>query len=256
MRASGRAKLPSATSRAGRDARRSRRFDTAALLMALVVGLTTAPALAAPPAAPGMAGSASGGQGASAPSPHDRSLAGHVLISGSAALYVPTGHLDARTHQHDKMGAGPAFALDLGFGAVDNLVVGAWGQYAFVGAGSVCRNCTTSTIAAGGFAAYHLLATGRFDPWASAGLGYRMTSIGKGVVTPTLEYSGFEWLRLRLGADWYAFDQVGFGGFVELDGGTYTKKTEGPLTYPDFKNSDAHWALLAGVSVAFDSFGR
>lgn len=236
----------------------------------LLVGLIASPAAAAPPSAapppaePGISATPSGSMSATpeghpeagTPSPHDRSLAGHVLISGSAALYVPGGHLDETTFQHDRTGAGPAFALDLGFGATGNLVVGAWGQYAFAGGGGLCDNCTTSTIAAGGFAAYHLRATGHFDPWASAGLGYRATSIGKGVVAPTLEYSGLEWLRLRLGANWYALDKLGFGGFVEFDGGTYTRQIEGSLTNPDFKNRDAHWALLAGVTVAFDSFGR
>lgn len=238
----------------------------------LLVGLFATPAAALPRPAPpsashaGAAGTSAPASGTSAtgdearrhptPAPRANSLAGHVLISGSAALYVPTGRLDESTYQREKMGAGPGFALDLGFGVAGNLVVGAWGQYAFVSAGSVCGDCTTSTIAAGGFAAYHLLATGRFDPWISGGLGYRTTSIGKGVVQPTIAYSGFEWLRLRLGADWYAFDKLGFGGFVELDGGTYQSQTEGSLVNPDFDNSAPHWALLAGASVAFDSFGR
>jgi hypothetical protein len=227
----------------------------------LLVGLLASPAAASPPAVwharPGTTatpGDSAGHQ--STPAPRDNTLAGRVLISGSAALFVPTGHLDESTHQRERMGAGPGFALDLGFGVAGNLVVGAWGQYAFVGPGTGCHDCATSTIAAGGFAAYHLRANGSFDPWASAGLGYRTTSIGKGVVAPTTAYSGFEWLRVRLGADWYALDKVGFGGFVELDGGTYTRKTEGSLTNPDFTNSAPHWALLAGASVAFDSFGR
>ncbi len=220
----------------------------------LLIALFASPAAATPMAVPApTAGTVGHG---TTPVPHDTTLAGHVLISGSAALYVPTGHLDEGTYQREKMGAGPAFALDLGFGAYRNLVVGAWGQYAFVGPGNVCSDCTTSTIAAGAFAAYHLYATGRFDPWAAAGLGYRVTSIGKGVVAPTLEYSGFEWLRLRLGANWYTLGKLGVGGFVELDGGTFTSKTKGALTYSDFKNSDPHWALLAGLSIDFDSFGR
>jgi len=239
---------------------------TALLLAGLLVSLTAAsPAAGAPPASPPAASHTRGNTSAtpddgvrhqSTPAPRDHTLAGRVLLSGSAALFVPTGNLDESTHQRDRMGAGPGFALDLGFGVVGNLVVGAWGQYAFVGPGTGCHDCATSTIAAGGFAAYHLEANGSFDPWASAGLGYRTTSIGKGVAAPTTAYSGFEWLRLRLGADWYGVDRVGFGGFVELDGGTYTRKTEGSLANPDFKNSDPHWALLAGASVAFDSFGR
>ncbi len=231
----------------------------------LLVGLIASPAVAQP----GPAASQAAAQPAPAatadtapaaphhtPEPHDNSLSGHVLIAGSAALYIPTGRLDQATNQRNAMGVGPGFALDLGFGVAGNLVVGAWGQYAYVGAGTVCRDCSTSTIASGLSVAYHLYATGAFDPWAGAGLGYRVTSIGTGVVAPTTTYSGFEWLRLRLGANWYAFDKVGFGGFVELDGGTYGRKTQGPLTDQNFKNNAAHLALLAGVSIAFDSFGR
>lgn len=232
----------------------------------LLVGLAASPAAAQPTTPAGStsatpSGSTSATPGddaprAATPAPRDNSLAGHVQIAGSAALFVPTGHLDKGAHQRDAMGLGPGFGLDLGFGVAGNLMVGAWGQYASLGAGNRCTDCTTSTVAAGLFAGYHLSALGPFDPWASAGLGYRVTSIGTAVVEPTTTYSGFEWLRLQLGADWYALDKLGFGGFVEIDGGTYSRKSQGQLTDSAFKNSAPHWALLAGLHIAFDSFGR
>jgi hypothetical protein len=210
------------------------RFSTALSVAALLVG---APRVAhaqssAPPAAP--------------PEPYD-TLSGHVAVSASAALAVPLGSLDASTPQSRLLGVGPGFGLELGYGVSHSLMVGLWGQYASFGAGSDCSSCSTRSLAGGPFVAYHLVQGVRFDPWMSAGLGYRADTISMG--GSSVSYSGIEWLRLEVGGDWYASSQLGVGPFLELDTGAFTSRpanTDGAL----------NWHFLAGARVTFDLPGK
>ncbi|MBK7581414.1 MAG: hypothetical protein IPI67_14525 [Myxococcales bacterium] len=176
-------------------------------------------------------------------------LAGHFQLSPSAGVAVPFGKLEAKAPQTDAMGSGWAFGLDAAYGLSRTVAVGAFGQHLRLGNSTNCADCKTQSTAFGAFVRYHLVQGVRFDPWMSAGLGYRTTKIsGFGA---DVTYSGIEWLRLAVGGDWYAFDKVGFGPYLELDMGYYSSRSSG-----DLGAAAAHWNFLTGVRVTLDLPGK
>lgn len=189
---------------------------------------------------------AQGSASTSADEPND-TLAGHFSLSPSVAVAVPFGHLDAATTQSRLLGVGPAFGVELGYGVSHNVMIGLWGQLLRLGSGSACSNCSTQSLAAGPFIAYHLVQGVRFDPWMSAGLGYRADSVTVGGTS--VSYSGIEWARLELGGDWYALPQLGVGPFLQLETGWFSQ-------HPAGSNGALHWHFLAGARVTFDLPGK
>ncbi|MFO0570214.1 MAG: hypothetical protein U0263_31520 [Polyangiaceae bacterium] len=176
-------------------------------------------------------------------------LSGHLSLSPSVGVALPFGALEVDAPQTDAMGAGWAFGLEAAYGLSRTVAVGAWGQHLRLGEGDQCRGCDTQSTAFGAFVRYHLVQGVRFDPWMSAGLGYRMTKISGG--TQDVTYSGIEWLRLAVGGDWYAFDKVGFGPYLELDMGYFSDRSAG-----EFGKAAQHWTFLTGARVTLDLPGK
>jgi uncharacterized protein involved in copper resistance len=177
-------------------------------------------------------------------------LGGHFSVAGSAGLAVPFGELQQNAAASHLMGVGWGFGAELGYGVSRSVVIGAWGQALSLGAGSSCSGCKTTSFAAGPFVRYHLVQGTRFDPWMSAGLGFRSTKIA-GAPGGDLSYSGLEWLRLRVGGDWYAFSNFGFGPYMELDAGHYLSRpsqTSG--------NASAHLSFNVGLRLIVDLPGK
>jgi hypothetical protein len=176
-------------------------------------------------------------------------LTGHLQLSPSAGVAVPFGRLEAGAEQGDAMGPGWAFGADASYGLSRTVALGAFGQYLRLGEGDACSGCKTTSVAAGAFVRYHLVQGVRFDPWMSAGIGYRTTTVsGSG---DDVTYSGIEWLRLTVGGDWYAFDKVGFGPYLELDMGYYGKRSPGEIG-----STRAHWLFATGMRVTLDLPGK
>jgi hypothetical protein len=183
--------------------------------------------------------------------PSGDSLDGHVSAAGSVGAAWPSGKLEADVSQRELLShTGPVAAIDLAYGIGSWFTVGAWWQYGRFDSGLRCAGCVASTLSVGADFGYHPLAVERFDPFVVAGLGYRSTAIGNGV-SPDITYSGFEWLRLQSGMDFYAFDHVGFGAFVELDAGNFLHKTSTPLP-----STATHEQILVGARIVFDALGR
>ena len=177
-------------------------------------------------------------------------VGGHLTLGVGATWVIPFANVEGGLPQGDVMGSGPGLSFDAGYGISRAVALGVWGQAAFLGEGDECRDCKTTSYAFGGFIRYHLAQGLRFDPWMSAGLGYRLTTVD----TPNagkIDYAGIEWLRLQVGGDWYAFDKLGFGPFVELDLGRYTSKSPG-----DLDESANHWQFSVGARVVFDLPGK
>jgi len=177
-------------------------------------------------------------------------LGGHFSLAGSGGLAVPFGELQQNSAVSHLMGTGWGFGAELGYGVSRGVVIGAWGQALLLGAGSSCSGCSTTSVAAGPFVRYHLVQGTRFDPWMSAGLGFRTTKI-TGAPGGDLSYSGLEWLRLRVGGDWYAFSKFGFGPYVELDAGHYESRPSQTTG-----NASAHLAFNVGLRLILDLPGK
>ncbi|MBI3204012.1 MAG: hypothetical protein HYZ29_20905 [Myxococcales bacterium] len=182
--------------------------------------------------------------------PAPDTLSGHFQLSPSAGVAVPFGSLEANAPQSDAMGSGWAFGLDASYGLSRTVAVGAFGQYLTLGnPGSSCSDCKATSMAGGAFVRYHLVQGVRFDPWMLAGVGYRRTTLSG--VGADVTYSGIEWLRLAVGGDWYAFDKVGFGPYLELDMGYYSSRSSG-----DLGDARAHWTFSTGARVTLDLPGK
>ncbi len=182
-----------------------------------------------------------------APAPD--TMGGHIAISPSVGVAFPFANLESGRAQTDSMSKGWAFGLDAAYGVSRSVAVGLWGQHLRLGQADACSACKTQSTAFGAFLQYHLVQGMRFDPWIGAGLGYRTTKISAPAGDVT--YSGLEFLRIQLGGDWYAFDKIGFGPYLELDAGRYSSRSPGSIG--DGAN---HWTLLTGVRVTLDLPGK
>jgi hypothetical protein len=169
-------------------------------------------------------------------------------LSPGAALAVPLGSFADGLGQTDVVGLGPAFSLEAAVGVSRTVAIGLWGQLASFGGSDDCSDCSAQSFAGGAFVRYHLVQGVRFDPWMSAGVGFRSTSLDG----PTGEqsYSGVEWLRLAVGGDWYAFSLLGLGPFLELDMGVYNSRPD------DGRDAAAHFQLLFGARITLDVPGK
>lgn len=176
-------------------------------------------------------------------------LSGHFQLAPSVGVAVPFGSLEEGVSQSDAMGSGWAFGLDASYGLSRTVALGAFGQLLRLGSSDSCTDCKAQSLAFGAFVRYHLVQGVRFDPWMAAGLGYRTTKISG--LGEDVTYSGVEWLRLVVGGDWYAFDKVGFGPYLELDMGYYSKRSPG-----DFGSAAAHWTFATGLRVTLDLPGK
>jgi hypothetical protein len=180
------------------------------------------------------------------------SIGGHLMISGSVLWAIPFASLEDKVDQTEFMSAGPGFGIEAGYGISRMVVLGLWGQGLFLDGSDDCSTCSTRSLAGGAFVRYHLVQGVRFDPWMSAGLGWRTTTIDPGQSgAEDVTYSGIEWLRLAVGGDWYAFQNFGFGPYFELDMGRYMSRSPG-----DFGSAANHWHFITGARVTFDAPGR
>lgn len=170
-------------------------------------------------------------------------LSGHVQLGAGGLLAVPFARLDSETTFAGQAASGYGFAADLGIGVSRSVALGVYGQYLKLGDGDDCRTCDPTSLGFGAFVRYHLVQGVRFDPWASLGLGYRMLDTGEA------DYSGFDWLRLAVGGDWYALSQVGFGPYLELNVGTLTDRPSGT-------DAAVYATFAAGLRIAVDVQGK
>jgi hypothetical protein len=175
-------------------------------------------------------------------------LSGHFSLGAGAGLAVPFGNLESGAAESNAFDLALALSVDAAFGVSRHVAVGLFGQYLSYGADEDCTGCEGSGMAFGPFVRYHLVQGTRFDPWALAGIGYRMTSLS----TPAgdYDYSGVNWLHLQVGGDWYPISAVGFGPYLGLDYGVYG---DHPTASRD---SAAFWQFSTGLRLLLDVPGK
>lgn len=183
--------------------------------------------------------------------PREKDLLGsHLLVGAAMGPVWSFGRLDSKTTAPRGFGTGLGFQGDLGFGLSRVISVGAWGTYANYADGSDCADCAGRAFAIGPFVRYHLSQGLRFTPWVTAGLGYRQLSFLDDERASKQKYSGMEWLRLELGADYYILSSFGIGPYGNLSLSSYSSR-------PD-AGGDArvNTELSAGLRLLFDLPGR
>lgn len=174
---------------------------------------------------------------------------GHLTLALNGGLSSPWGGVDAATSLSDLSAGGTFVGGELGWGVSHNVAAALWGHHLFETSGDEATvgcpgSCAYSSSALGIGVRYHLVQGQRFDPYLSAGLGYRFgTATVRGQARSV---SGVEWLHLVVGGDWYALSHVAVGPFFELDAGTFSSSAD----------TANHWQVLTGARLVLDAAGR
>ncbi len=129
-------------------------------------------------------------------------VSGHFQIGVSANYVAPFGRLSDEYARTARGGGGALFNLDLNYGLDRFVFIGTYGQYSLLGSSAKCEGCTATEWGAGLQAGYHLVQGLRIDPWISYGVGFR--SLSAESAHKTAEYPELEWMRLSVGANWFA----------------------------------------------------
>jgi hypothetical protein len=170
-------------------------------------------------------------------------LGSHLVIAATGGLFIPAGSFDDVTYQSDKLTLGPSFGADLGYGVSRTVVLGVYGELGLPG-GQTCSSCSGSSLAVGPLIRYHLAQGVRFDPWLSAGTGFRKTTLGNE------SWTGMDIVRLALGGDFYAWPALGFGPFTEVTVGTYFDAT------PKLTSHNVNATFTLGLRIVLDTPGK
>lgn len=143
---------------------------------------------------------------------------------------------------------GPSVGLDAAYGLSRSLLLGLWGRFDDHSNSSSCGACSGQTFALGPDFTYRLAQGTRLDPWAAVGIGYSFTSIR--TTDAKLKFSGPEWARLAMGADWALGSFVHLGPFAELMWGTHAQVPSGD------EAGSLHFRAAAGLRLGFASTAR
>lgn len=175
-------------------------------------------------------------------------VGGHFQIGATGLLTSPFGNVSKDVSHLARSGPGGGAGLDLGFGVDRFVFLGAYGEMQWLGSSDACPSCSGTTIGAGLFARYHIVQGMRFDPWVSYGIGYR--SLSSTNDTTSNDYVGLEWLRLQLGATWFATSGLGFGPVLQLGAGTMIGRPDGESA------GGTNFRASLGLRIALDVPGR
>jgi hypothetical protein len=146
------------------------------------------------------------------------------------------------------VGWGQAPGLQLAYAFRRDFAAELWGSYGTFGAASGCQGCKGTSLSAGLGAVYHMVDGLSLDPWFSAGVGYRQTTLE----TPGLgrfDYGGLTALRLAIGSDYYPTPVFGFGPFLEFTAGRYLSRSPGPIG-----TGAGHVTFATGLRVVLSPF--
>jgi hypothetical protein len=185
-------------------------------------------------------------------------LTGHVIVAPRVGLLKPLGSYEAGFSQTDYNGTGPTFGADLSVGISRYVAVAGFFETGNLAAhGSYCPvngSCKAKTTSFGLGLEYHLVNGASFDPWLRWGVAYRVTNLDFSWpgYARKLDYSGIDWLHLAVGGDFYASRKLGFGPFMSLDLGYYTKRPDSPPAHAQFPDGEFHTYLGVGIRGVFD----
>jgi hypothetical protein len=175
-------------------------------------------------------------------------LGRHVLVGAAVGPVWTLGKLASDVAAVRALRTGVNVQADVGFGVSRSVALGVWGSFASYGDGDACDACSGKSFAVGPYVRYHLSQGLRFDPWLLVGAGYRQISFEQDGAPQT--FSGVEWLRLELGADYYMFSGFGVGPYGSLALSSYSTRPEGA------GEARVNTELSAGIRFLLDLPGR
>ena len=182
-------------------------------------------------------------------------LGGHFVAGLGGAVQAPFGEL-RQSEKASNLGAGLGASLDLGIGVSRAVVLGAWSNFFEFGT-------RKTSFAFGPFVRYHLVQGLRFDPWVLFGPGYRSQTRDAPLVKR--QFAGIEFVRIGVGGDYYPWSGIGFGPWLELDGGLFsTRPKTNSAGQPDRDDAGQpvtvstamHFGFVSGLRLVLDLPGK
>jgi hypothetical protein len=182
-------------------------------------------------------------------------LKGRFAWSLLGGPFAPLGSLEKDIPWRQAAKLGPGAELEAAIGVSRSVVLGAWLHASRLGSGDSCEACSTTNLAGGPLIRVHLVQGLKLDPWVSMGIGLRSIAISSDT---DVNYTGFDWLRITVGADWYASRNVAVGPYVQLLGGVTVDRPESPPTgeRPFDDRGSAYWTLSSGLRLTLSLPGR
>lgn len=173
-------------------------------------------------------------------------LTGHLRLAVAAAFGNFTGRFLDQSGIGVRLGGSPLGMAEIGIGATRHLELILAGDYSRTLAGAGCGDCDATSWSVGPMIRYHVVQGTRFSPWVAVGAAYRQISL-LGFSAETVK--SIDFLKLQLGADWYATSNVAFGPVLGLGLGSSVSAPRGDGT--------AVFALMyGGLRLQFDVRGR
>lgn len=166
---------------------------------------------------------------------------GHVLISLSGGLWVPSNPLFPAFSELGDPSAGGTAHLHLGVGINRYMVLQATGGFANApSAVDSCDGCSATSIDAGAAFIFHLTQGFAIDPWASFGVGYRHNILSLDTQDAPSS-SAFDFAKIALGGTYFPTPAFGFGPYAQTDIGVR-----------QFDDATFYAAFHFGMKVTFD----
>jgi len=176
-------------------------------------------------------------------------LGSHLLVGAAVSPTWSLGKLASDVAAVRGLGTGIGARADAGVGLSRWVSVGLWGGFTSYTDGDRCDSCGARAFSIGPFVRYHLSQGLRFNPWLSLGGGYRQVSF-KDSAGGRQSFSGVEWLRLELGADYYAFSGFALGPYGAVSLSSYTKRPD------NAGDASVNTELSVGLRLLLDLPGR
>jgi hypothetical protein len=154
--------------------------------------------------------------------------------------------------------------LDAGYRFNPNMYVGANFQYGIAFLNTSKPPCNASGVSCSGSDLmfgidfhYHLMPDQTIDPWGGVGVGYEIlnASFSQGGQSAGVNYNGFQFFNLQVGADYKAMPNLGIGPFVMFSLGQYSNcGFSGALSMGScsIQNTALHEWLTFGIRGAYD----
>lgn len=176
------------------------------------------------------------------------SVGGHFQAGVTGNFVFPFGSSAKDIGTRTRAGWGGGGAVDLSYGVDRFVALGAYAEMARLGDSGKCADCTGTLLGSGAFVRYHVSQGLRIDPWVSYGVGF--LGFGGKDQDAVSHYSGVEWMRLQVGADWFVAPSLLIGPVLGLSAAHMIERPQledpgGPLM-----------KVTLGLRLAFDSPGR
>lgn len=175
-------------------------------------------------------------------------LGGHLLIDLRGSFVTPFGRLSEDEHHSERTGNGWGAGLGVLVGLDRFVSLGAYGELEGYGQTNACDLCSSTGFGAGAQVQYHIAQGLRLDPWLSYGAGIR--GLKAHVDGDELDYLGFEWLRMTVGANWFALPWLGIGPFAHFGAATMIRTPE------EEPPGGVSWRFQVGLNLALDFPGK